>query len=113
MINHTIILTTPKIDIPASNIIDFTKELIITNLLNIDYFGGELDNQADYIDEKMQDKIDNTTYITFHFNYSEIDYDKLNEVETLQLIVDVLEQQNIGEVIVDDKDVECFIYQRP
>lgn len=110
MMSHTLILTTPKIEIPESNIIDFTKDLITSNLVNIDYFGCEQDNQADYIDDQMQDTIDNTTYITFHFNYPEIDYEKYDEVETLQLIVDVIEQKKIREVKIDDKDVEYFIY---
>jgi hypothetical protein len=111
MESHTLILTIPKAEIPSKDIFPFVKNIILSNIANIDYFGSEQDNQADYIDEKMQNTIDTTTYITFHFDYPEIDYDKFNEEETLQLIVDVIEQQKIGEVKIDDKDIDFFIYQ--
>lgn len=111
MESHTLILEMPKAEIPSTDIIPFVKNIIKSNIANIDYFGIERDNQADYIDEKMQNTIDSSTYITFHFDYPEIDYDKFDEKETLQLIVDVIEQQKIGEVKIDDKDIDFFIYQ--
>ena len=111
MESHTLILATPKAEIPSTEIILFVKNIIENNLAKIDYFGIEQDHQADYIDEKMQTTIDNTSFITFHFDYPEIDYDKFNDEEILQLIIDVIEQQKIGEVKIDDKDVDFFIYQ--
>jgi hypothetical protein len=38
MIQHTLVLTTPKISIPSTDILGFVKELISSNLTNIDYF---------------------------------------------------------------------------
>ena len=109
MESHTLILTIPKVEIPSKDIVLFVKKIILSNIANIDYFGIEHDNHADYIDEEMQETIDNTTYITFHFDYPEIDYDKLNDQQTLQLIVDLMEQQKIGEVKIDDKDIDFII----
>jgi hypothetical protein len=111
MESHTLILKIPKAEIPSKDIFPFVKNIILSNITIIEYFGVELDNGYDYIDEEMQNNIDNTTYLTFHFDYPEIDYDKFNEEETLQLIVDVIEQQKIGEVKIDDKDIDIFIYQ--
>lgn len=111
MESHTLVLATPKAEIPSTDIIKFVKNIIESKIANIDYFGIEQDNQADYIDEKMKYTIDNTTYITIHFDYPEIDYAKFDEAETLQLIVDAIEQKKIGEVKNDDKDIDFFIYQ--
>jgi polyhydroxyalkanoate synthesis regulator phasin len=44
-----------------------------------------------------------------HFNYPEIDYDKLNEEETFHFIVDLMEQQKISEVKIDNKDIDFII----
>ena len=52
MIQHTLILTVPLVKIPETNILEFAKQLIAANLVNIDYFGIELDNGDDYIDEE-------------------------------------------------------------
>lgn len=109
MESHTLILTSPKLDIPESNIIEFTKELIASNLLNIDYFGAEMYNQADYQDAEMIDKHNGTTIITFHFEHHEINYDSFTENETFQFIINLLEQEKIGQVIIDEKDVEIYI----
>lgn len=113
MTSHTLILSAPKINIPESNIIDFAKGLIISNLVNIDYFGIENDNQADYIDELMQETINNTTYLTFHFDKEGIDYENSGEVETLQFVVDLLDEKNIGRVIVEENNIEFFINHCP
>ena len=111
MESHTLILSTPKIEIPTNDIIPIVKSIIQSNIANIDYFGIEQDNQADYIDEKIQNTIDNTTYITFHFDYPEIDYDKYDEVQTLQLIIDIIENNKIYEVKKVDKDIDIVISQ--
>lgn len=53
MIKHTLILSTPKIEIPSTKIIDFVKDLIGDNLTNIEYFGIELNKQEDYFNDEM------------------------------------------------------------
>lgn len=109
MIQHTLILTTPLIEIPATNILDFAKDLIASNLTNIDYFGIELDNGADYVDEEMQNKFANSTYLTFHFTDIEINYLSLNEDNVINLLFNLLNNNEIGQIIVDEKDIEVYI----
>lgn len=107
---YTLILTAPKLTIPETNIVEFVKQLIISNLVNVDYFGYELDNPADYEDEDMIAKRLGTTFITFQFEYNKMEYDDYNDDEILQLIINQLETKKIGEIIIDDKDVDIFIY---
>lgn len=109
MIQHTLILTTPLIEIPATNILDFAKDLIAANLTNIDYFGVELDNGTDYVDEEMQNKFNNSTYLTFHFTDIEINYLSLNEDNVINLLFNLLNNNEIGQIIVDEKDIEVYI----
>lgn len=110
---HTLILSTPKLDLPFNpNVVELINSLVHNNLCNIEYFGGELDNQADYVDESEQARIDSTTFITLHFNQNttdEVDYN-LNEESVLNLILNVISENQIREMIVDDKDVEIYIY---
>ena len=59
MKTHTLILTAPKVVIPKTenNIIEFVKELILSNLLNVECFSAEIDNQCDYMMRKWKLKI--------------------------------------------------------
>lgn len=110
MIQHTLILSTPKVEIPSTEILDFAKNLIVANLTSIDYFGLELDNGYDYVDDEMQNLIDNSTYLTFHFTHTDINHVILNEDEIHNLLFNFLNNSEIGQVIVDEKDIEVFIY---
>ncbi|MFV8366196.1 hypothetical protein [Flavobacterium sp. XS1P27] len=109
MKNHTLILTTPKIKIPSIKILEFAKDLIAANLTNIDYFGIELDNGDDYVNDEMQSKLDNSTFITFHFEYEEINYNILNEDSIFNLIIKKINENQIGQIIIDEKDIEIYI----
>lgn len=109
MIQHTLVLTTARISIPSTGVLDFVKELISSNLTNIDYFGLELDNGADYVDDEMQVEFDTSTYITFHFSDAEIDYIILDEDNVMNLILMQLNNNIIGQIIVDEKDIQIYI----
>ncbi|WP_367752497.1 hypothetical protein [Flavobacterium sp. WC2430] len=111
MINHTLILTIPKVELPTVNILEFAKDLIAANSPTIDYFGVELDNDYDYIDEEMQSKIDNSTYLTFHFSDIEINYVIYDEDQVINLLFNKLNNDEIGQIIVTEKDIEVFINQ--
>jgi len=111
MKTHTLILTSPKVVIPETDIkiIEFVKELILSNLLNVECFSGELDNQCDYIDEETANKNKNTTFLTFHFEDDDINYGNYNEERVFQFIYDKLKSQKIGQVLADEKDVEIYL----
>jgi len=110
---QTLILSTPRFVITSNpNIIEIINNLIHNNLVNIDYFGSELDNQADYIDEEMALKMATSTYITFHFEQNlinEVDYDGDEEL-TLNIILSVIMENQIREVLVDENEIEVYIY---
>ncbi len=109
MESHTIILSSPKISIPENNIIEFTKGLIVSNLLNIDYFGMGIDNQLDYIDDEMASKIESTTYITFDFDFGELYYRNFEEIEIFQFVINLLEQRGNIEIRADEKDITFYL----
>lgn len=109
MIQHTLILAIPKVEIPSDKIVEFAKDLISANLPVIDYFGVELDNGYDYIDEEMQNTINNSTYLTFHFTHPEINYVILNDDEIINLLFNLLNNNEIGQVTADEKDIEVYI----
>jgi hypothetical protein len=110
---HTIILTTPRFEIPSNpNVIEILNNLVHNNLVNIDYFGGELDNQADYVDEEMKEVIETTSFITLHFDQNasdNIDYD-IDEESALNLVISIVMVNQIRDVIVDEKDIDIYIY---
>lgn len=109
MIGHTIILEAQKNIIPESGVLDFVKNLINEGKTKIDYFGLEIDNQADYVDEAMQAKMDATTYITINFeSEDEIDYEVLSEAENLRFVIDLLHTPQM-ELHSDGKDVTINI----
>jgi hypothetical protein len=109
---HTLILSLPKFDIPYQpNVIDIINTAIHNNLVNIDYFGPELNNAADYIDAEMKIKIISTTYITLHFDY---DFQKKlsyasSEDEIFSFIVSILMKQPVQKVILNEKDIEIYM----
>ena len=109
---HTLILSTPRFEIQSNpNVIEIVNILIHNNLVNIDYFGGELDNQADYIDEEMALKIATSTYITFHIEQNlinEVDYDGDEEL-ILNLVLSIIMENQIREVLVDENEIEVYI----
>ena len=108
---HKLILSSPKIVIPESNVIGFVNELIISNLVNIDYFGNETAKAIDDLDKKMISKITSSTYITFHFDFESantIISSQMNEEEIFILIQKLLKKQT-RVLIIDEKDIEIYI----
>ena len=81
MESHAIILSTNKINNPDAINKELVSGLINDKLVQMDYFGVEPDNQADYIDETMQEIIDRTTLINIYFESESIDYNSYSEDE--------------------------------
>ena len=103
---HTIILETPRKEIPNEDLWVFVKALINRNLTVVEYFGVIIDNQADYIDEEMQQKIDSTTIIEINFGSEEaIDYGSHDTDEVLNLILHHFEHSENKEISADEKDI--------
>lgn len=110
MHQHTLILTTNKLMIPQEVTIDFVKTLINRGLAPVEYFGMELDNQEDYIDDDMAAVSEEITYIEIHFNTDEIiEYEDLDEVEVDNLIMDLFDKNPNSEVRIDGKDVTIYL----
>ena len=113
MENYTVILTSPKIDIPSDNIIEFVKELISSNLVNVDYFGGQLDNPVDYEDDEMIAKRLGTSFINFQFEMDAIDFDDYNNDDAIfQLLINLIESKRVFDIIVDEKDIDIYLYDK-
>ena len=110
MIQHTLIFSAPKIEIPSTKIIDFVKDLISANLTNIEYFGTKQINNLDCFNEEMLSKTDTSTFIIFHFDDEEIAYKTHNEGAVLNIIFKKLNFGAIGQVLVSDTTIEIFIH---
>lgn len=107
---HTLTLTTPKRVLGESGFLKLTTQLISNNLVEIDYFGIEPDNQADFIDEEMQDKIDNNTIINIYFEEEQIDYNSFSAEEILSLATKLLKEPKEGtRVVADEKDIDIYV----
>ncbi|BDU27709.1 hypothetical protein [Flavobacterium sp. GSB-24] len=107
---HTLTLTTPKRVLGESGFLKLTTQLISNNLVEIDYFGIEPDNQADYIDAEMQDKIDNNTIINIYFEGDQIDYNSFSAEEILNLASKILKEPKEGtRVVADQKDIDIYV----
>ncbi|MCK8142968.1 hypothetical protein MW871_13795 [Flavobacterium sp. I-SCBP12n] len=106
---HVLILSTKRINIPSSDFIPLVSSLIDENEMEIDYFGIEIDNPADYLDEQMKLKISTTSFITIHFECDKIDYSRYSDEAILKFIIDVLHCDEEKEIKADDKDIEIII----
>ncbi|HEX9151391.1 MAG TPA: hypothetical protein VF842_04870 [Flavobacterium sp.] len=109
---HTLILSLPKFDIPYQpNAIDIINTAIENNLVNIDYFGQELDNDTDYIDSEMKIKIASTTYITIHFDYNlpkKLSYESIED-EILGFIISILKEKPVQKVSFNEKGIGIYM----
>lgn len=110
---HTLILTTPRLNIPSNpNVIEIMNNLIHNNLVNIDYFGSELDNGIDYEDEAAEIKRKSSTFITLHFDQNandNVDYN-IEDEAILNRALNVILEKQIREVIADKNEIEIYIY---
>jgi len=110
MESHTLILSTAKLTIPNVITMDMVTSLINRGLTGVEYFGIEIDNQADYIDEDMKAASEEITYIEFYFDTEEsIDYDSLSLEEVNALILDIIKKSTQIEIRADEKDVTLYL----
>lgn len=111
MIQHTLIISTPKIERTENVTPSAIHELIRKGLTTIDYFGLEIDNQADFIDDEMQAKIDKFIFIDIYFETEEvIDYQAKSELEIYKYYYALIENPK-GEVFNADEQ-NIFIYSK-
>ena len=87
-------------------------ELIKKEEFEIEYGGGEQDNQADYIDEEMQTKIDNHSYVTFYFDLNSklVHNIVLNTQEVSELLINQIKKNELKEVRNYGKDLDIYIH---
>lgn len=108
---HTVILNTPSFLVPKAGILRIVKHLIDNNRTEIDYFGGEIDNPADYIDDEMQKEIDNSTFIEISFeSEDEIDYHAMETHEVYKIILDQIDKAKERITQTDGKDITLNLY---
>jgi hypothetical protein len=106
MQHHTLILSTPKLHFPEKITITYVTNLLHRGLLLIEYFGIEIDNQPDYIDQDMEEASHKFTYIDFHFDTEEsIDYDSLSITDVEHLIDNIIKQSDTIDLRVNEKDI--------
>nr|WP_181716107.1 hypothetical protein [Flavobacterium sp.]QJS06631.1 hypothetical protein [Flavobacterium sp.] len=106
---HTLILSAKKFILPKAGQCKLVLSLIRNNEIEIDYFGMEIDNSADYQDEEMELKIKTTSFINFFFEDNEIEYSKYSKEEILKLAENLLSKSPDMIVSEDNKDIDLYI----
>lgn len=110
MANHTLILSTAKVTIPANLRIDFITSLINRGLTGVEYFGPEIDNQEDFIEPDMKLASEEISYFEFFFDTQEtIEYDLLSEIDVDGLVLDLIKKStNVG-LRTEGKDIVIYL----
>lgn len=110
MYHHTLILSTAKLHVPKGIEITYVTNLLHKGLLLIEYFGVQLDNSADYIDQDMKEFDAKKSLIDFHFDTEEtIDYDSLSVIEVEKLIDDIIKKAGRVDLRSDGKDITVYL----
>lgn len=110
MIQYTVVLESRRFPIPESGILELVKHLIERGKTKIDYFGLEIDNPADFADEEMERKNEETTFINISFESEvEIDIENLSEQIQINYILDILNTQPVVELQRDQKDISIIL----
>ncbi len=111
MKSHTLILTTTKTAIPADLNKVFVTSLINRGLALTEYFGEEIDNQHDFIDEDMDKLSAEITFIEIFFDTeAPIEYDLLTETDIDTLILDLFDKSPRQDFHTDGKDVTVHLH---
>ena len=106
---HTLILLTQRFIVPKIGQCRLVNHLIKNTEIDIDYFGIEIDNPVDYIDEEMELKIMNTSFINFFFEDNEIEYSNYAKAEILKLAENLLRKPSEIIISEDSKDIDFYI----
>jgi hypothetical protein len=84
--------------------------LINDKLVQMDYFGLEPDNQADYLDRTLQEVIDRTTMINIYFDSEYIDYNSFSEDEIYSYALSLLNNPKAEiEPHSDINDIDIYV----
>lgn len=110
MYHHTLILSTAKLHVPNDLTITNVTNLLHRGIMLVEYFGIELDNGVDYIDQDMEEFHANISLIDFHFDTDEpINYDSLSILEVEKLIDDIIKKSDRIELRTNEKDITIYM----
>lgn len=110
MYSHTLILETTKLELPNNIGVEFVTKLINSGLVTVEYFGIEVDNQADYESDEMINASKEKTYIEINFDTDhEINYNALSENERIEFVSNVLKYSEKPDFRTDGKDLTINI----
>lgn len=110
MYSHTLTVSTPRLNIPQVLAIDFVTSLISSGVAMVEYFGDEIDNAEDYVEEDMEKVREKILYTEFYFETEiPIDYDSISEYEADKILYEAIE--NSSEIVLktDEKDIVIYL----
>jgi len=111
MESHTLVLATTKTTIPPDLFIEFVTSLINRSVAMVEYFGPEIDNPCDFIDDDMKNVSEEITYIEIFFDTElPIDYDDLDESQVDELILSTIGASSKIEMKSDGKDIVVHLH---
>ncbi len=106
MKHHSLILRTPKSKLPKVVTFDFVTDLMSRGLLRIEYFGIEIDNQADYLDAHMKQQSDESTFINVNFDTEQVViYSNLTIIELENYLKKITSNSNDMQISNDENDI--------
>ncbi|WP_157492523.1 hypothetical protein [Flavobacterium sp. TAB 87] len=110
MYDHTLILSTSKIDMPEGVNADFILKIINQTEITTEYFGVELDNPTDYENEEMKAAESAKSFFEFYFStVQEMEYHLLTKEEARHLLDTLFNTGAKSEIMAGIKDVTIYI----
>ncbi|BDU25154.1 hypothetical protein [Flavobacterium sp. GSB-24] len=110
MYNHTLTVSTARKPFPNEVSIDFVTSLINRGVAMVEYFGPEIDNCEDYVEEDMKLVSEQISYFEFYFSTEQsIDYDALSETEVDQILFDAIKKSDKIKLQSDQKDIMIYL----
>lgn len=96
--------------VATTNFLQPLSILLYNNYVEIDYFGLELENKANFTNEEMQKKIDRNIFININFESEKIDYNAFSEKEILNLAISLFDSHKESSMILySENDINIII----
>lgn len=107
--SHSIVLQFPKLNVSSIDK-NGIKNLVSSEDFKVEYFGSQLDEGNDFMNDEMLQTFNNSTYLTFYFDKPSnelIDYN-ISNTEIIGILVLTLTVSEIREINSDGKDVDIY-----
>lgn len=109
-VNYTLIIKMDRTPIPSEGSLRlFISEKLKSATIKVDYYGFEIDNEFDYLDEDLKNTLGASNFITFHLECENAPEIRSSSKEIVEFVSRLFEERN-SEIRVDQhqKDIEIY-----